>query len=139
MTDGAQDLMTLGTVDAPYWQALAAGEVRLPRCLGCRRWIWPPQRRCAACGAYGLTWEGVDPVGTVYSWTRTWYRFVPELDPPYIVLVAEVDGTDGARVLGLLDGPDDGLAVGCRIVGAVHPPSEATRGLPTLRWSLDAR
>jgi len=134
-----RDLSTLSTADAPYWLGLAEGELRLPRCTGCHRWLWPPQRRCAACGTYGLDWVSVEPVGSVYSWTRTWYPFVPERPLPYCVVLAEVDGTDGARLLGVLDGPDDRLAIGQRVTGRIHSASEESRGFPALRWSVDAR
>ena len=134
-----RDLAALGAADAPYWRWLAEGELRLPRCAGCRCWLWPPQRRCATCGTYGLDWVPVEPAGTVYSWTRTWYRFVPEREPPFCVVLAEVDGTDGARVLGVLEGSDAGLAIGRRVIGQIHPASDESRGFPTLRWSLDGR
>ena len=125
------------SVDAPFWRWLAEGQVRLPRCAGCGRWFWPAQRRCATCGTYGLDWVTVEATGSVFSWTRTWYRFVPDLEPPYCVVLVEVDGTDGARVLGLLEGPEEGLAIGRRAAGRIHPAADETRGLPTLRWSLD--
>ena len=32
-----------GDLDFPYWQGLAAHELRLQRCAGCATWVWAPQ------------------------------------------------------------------------------------------------
>jgi uncharacterized OB-fold protein len=81
----------------------------------------------------------VEPRGVVYSWTRTWYPFVPERagELPYSVVLAELPHAGGARLLGALDGSDDGLRIGRRVVGSIHPACAASRGFPTLRWSID--
>jgi uncharacterized OB-fold protein len=101
--------------------------------------MWPPEFRCAACGAFGLDWVPVEASGIVYSWTRTWYPFVPERadELPYCVVLAELPQAGGARLLGVLDGDDEGLRIGRHVRGTIHPPNDASRGFPTVRWSLD--
>jgi hypothetical protein len=126
--------------DDPYWEALEAGEFRLPRCAGCGRWTWPAHWRCGECGSWEFRWSAVEPTGTVYSWTRTWYAFDRTKeragDVPYVVVLVEVDGTDGARVLGVLAGDEAPLKIGARVTGAILPPSEKAQGYPSIAWSI---
>jgi acyl-CoA reductase-like NAD-dependent aldehyde dehydrogenase/uncharacterized OB-fold protein len=126
--------------DEEYWEGLEAGEFRLPRCAGCGRWTWPAHFRCGACGSWDFEWTRIEPTGTVYSWTRTHYAFdrtkarAPQV--PYVTVLAEVDGTDGARVLGVLAGDEAALRIGARVVGHIEPPSEQTLGYPAIRWTI---
>ena len=124
--------------DEPYWVGLAAGELRLPRCAACKKWLWPAHYRCGACGSWELAWIKQEPVGTVYSWTRTWYPFdrVHEraADVPYVIVVAEV--ACGACLLGVLKGGEDGLKIGAKVKGIIEPPSEKSKGYPSIQWAL---
>jgi len=126
--------------DEEYWKGLAAGELRLPRCAACKKWMWPAHYRCGACGAWQLEWIRQEPVGTVYSWTRTWYAFdrVHERakDVPYVIVVAEIASAGGACLLGVLKGGEDGLKIGAKVKGIIEPPSEKSKGYPAIRWAL---
>jgi len=75
----ADEIHVLATtgLDAPFWDGLADGAVRLPRCADCAQWVWPAQPRCPGCTSATLEWHDVRPNGRLYSWTRTWYPFVP--------------------------------------------------------------
>jgi uncharacterized OB-fold protein len=127
--------------DDPYWELLEAGEFRLPRCAGCQRWTWPAHWRCGECGSWDFLWAQLEPRGVVYSWTRTWYAFDRTKeraeDVPYVVLLVEVEGAGGARVMGVLEGDEHGLAIGAPVVGAIRPPSEKSKGYPSVVWSLE--
>jgi len=126
--------------DDPFWEALEAGEFRLPRCAGCGRWTWPAHWRCGECGSWDFVWTALPPKGTVYSWTRTWYAFDRTKeragDVPYVVLLVEIDGADGARVLGVLAGDDAALKIGAPVTGTILPPSEKAKGYPSVVWRL---
>ena len=126
--------------DDPYWEHLEAGEFRLPRCAGCGGWMWPAHWRCGQCGSWELEWVALPPAGVVYSWTRTWYAFdrtkERTADVPYVVLLVEVAGAGGARVMGVLAGAEDGVKIGAPVTGTIDPPSEKSKGYPALRWWL---
>ena len=85
-----------------------------------------------------MSWDQVEPEGSVYSWTRTWYPFVPGRADglPYVVVLAELPAAGGARVLGVLDGPEDGLEIGAAVTGRIAPPTAQTLDRPSLRWVL---
>ena len=126
--------------DDPYWAALEAGEFRLPRCAGCGRWTWPAHWRCGQCGSWDFDWRLLEPAGSVYSWTRTWYAFDRTKeragDLPYVVVLVEIDDAGGARVMGVLAGDDAPLTIGAPVTGTILPPSEKAKGYPSIVWSF---
>jgi uncharacterized OB-fold protein len=126
--------------DERYWEALEEGRFVLPRCSGCQRWMWPAHFRCGVCGSWDVDWQDVEPVGSVYSFTRTWYSFdrVRERadQVPYVVVLAEIPAAGNSRVLGVLKGDETGLASGAAVHGEIDPPSLLTKGYATIRWVL---
>ncbi|MGH9035598.1 MAG: Zn-ribbon domain-containing OB-fold protein [Acidimicrobiia bacterium] len=132
--------------DAPFWAGLGAGELRMPRCPECDRWRWPPEWICPECHSEQLHWEAVPATGRVYSWTRTWHAFVPELagHVPYVVVLVELPDAGGCRLLGLLvdDGArgarcprrDSEVRIGDPVVGVIQSPGPATGSVAVLRW-----
>lgn len=128
--------------DAGYWAGLEEGEFRMPRCPDCGTWRWPAHYRCAACGGWEQEWVAVEPTGTVYSWTRTWYAFdrtkAREPDVPYVVVLAEIPHAGNARVLGVLRGDEEKLRIGAPVTGSIDPPSEKSLGHAAIRWTVSA-
>ncbi|RLV48319.1 DNA-binding protein [Nocardioides mangrovicus] len=128
-----------GRVDFPYWDGLGRDELLVQRCTGCARWSWPADWRCPRCGSYDLGWEPVEPRGVVYSWVRTHLAFVPAYAElvPYVNVLVELPGADGARLMGLFTGPEEGLEVGSVVTGTFQAPSARTLDLSVLTWSLE--
>jgi len=128
-------------VDAPYWDGLGDGVLRIQRCEGCRAWRWPADWRCADCGGYELGWEEVEPSGIVYSWIRTRQPFVAAYADlvPYVNVLVELPHAGGARLMGLLTGPTEDVEIGRRVTGTFRPASPRTIDLPVLTWNLEER
>ncbi len=130
--------------DDEYWRYLEEGELRIPKCRNCHGWTWPAHFRCGTCGSWEFEWCPLDVAGTIsgtiYSWTRSWYAFdrVAERaeDLPYVTLLVEIEGAGGARLLGMLQGNEDALAVGMPVRGSILAPSEKTKGYPSLVWEM---
>ena len=126
--------------DDEYWRGLELGEFRLPQCAGCGKWMWPAHFRCGACGAWELKWIALPPEGRIFTWTRSWYAFdrVREraADLPYVTVVAEIPAADGARVIGMLEGSEASLRIGAPVRGRIAPPSEKSKGYPSVVWSI---
>lgn len=106
-----------------FWDATAAGELRLCRCRQCRTWMHPPQERCTEC-AGEVSWEQVAGTGVVYSYIIVRHPAVEGFEVPYVIAVTELDDTDGIRLnTRLLDiDPDQveiGMPVRVRIID--HP------------------
>ncbi|HEY0650469.1 Zn-ribbon domain-containing OB-fold protein [Phenylobacterium sp.] len=126
--------------DQPYWDGLAEGRVRFPRCAGCGRVHWPAVWRCGDCGSWEHAWFDVEPVGQVYTWSRTWHRFpgLESLSAPFISLVVTVDATEGRRLTGILEGDDAAIRIGARVRGRIATVEAAGRVVPALRWRVEA-
>lgn len=107
---------------APYWSGLAEGRLRLPHCRSCDRSWSPPAPRCPRCGAEDPDWVEVDGDGSVYSWVVV-RRALDEAfsgDLPYTIAVVELDGADGARVVGRLLPFDLPVQPGSRVRTVVY-------------------
>lgn len=125
-------------LDAPHWEGLRQGQLRIQHCTGCDTWIWSPRPICPACHGAELEWPSVDPVGTVYAWTRTWQPFSPEVvgHLPYVVVNVELPAAGNRRLLGvLLDGDGADVRIGAEVRGEFDVLADET-GYPVLRWRL---
>ncbi|MBA4024858.1 MAG: DNA-binding protein [Gordonia sp.] len=122
-------------LDQPYWDGLREGKLLLQRCGACAQWIWGPQWLCGTCHTFDPLWEEVDPVGTVYSWSRSWYPFITELADrtPYITVLVELAGAGNRRVLGILLGDEmQNVRIGDAVSGEFVRDEGST--WPLLRW-----
>ena len=89
-------------LNAELYAFWAQGELRLQRCAQCRTWRHPPRYRCAACGSAETTWDLASGRGRVFSWTITHRAVDPAFEPPYAVVVVELE--EGPRLVGNLAG-----------------------------------
>lgn len=97
----------------PFWDGLAAGEIRLQRCAACGSWVFYPRPRCTTCLSDALDWHTVSGHGTVYSFTvarqATHPAFAAEV--PQLLAIVELD--EGVRMTTtLVDATPDDLRVG---------------------------
>ena len=126
--------------DEEYWAALERGEFKLSRCSSCHTWMWPAHFRCGHCGSWEIAWEDVEPVGTIYTWTRN--HAVSDVikerraDLPYIAVLVELPQAGGARVAGVLLGDGAKVRIGAAVRGVVQPPDARARGYATMAWEI---
>lgn len=127
--------------DDEFWRGLERRVFQLQRCASCKRWTWPAHYRCGECGSWEFEWVSLAPMGRIFTWTRSHYAFDRVLerkeDLPYVTIVAEIPAADGARVMGVLKGDERQLRIGANVVGEILPPSEKTKGYPSLCWRID--
>lgn len=126
-------------LDTPHWEGLRVGRLLLQQCHDCAEWIWSPRPICPNCRSFELCWREVEPVGRVYSWTRTWQPFSPESTGhlPYVVVLVELPTAGGRRVLGVL-AHADGVTptIGAPVRGHIEQPPD-DQHWPLIRWRLD--
>lgn len=122
--------------DTPHWDGLREGVLLIQRCARCAQWIWAPRPICPACHSFETVWPEVEPVGTVYSWTRTWQPFSPEASGhlPYTVVLVELPGAGGVRTLGFLDG-EQTPTIGANVRGTIIQPPDDEHW-PLVHWTL---
>ena len=115
------------------------GRLLLQRCRACDGWIWSPRPICPACHSFDLDWQPVEPVGTVYSWTRTWQPFTRESTGhlPYVVVLVELTTAGRRRVLGVLSHADGVTPrIGAAVRGHIEAPPDEEHW-PLIRWELE--
>ena len=105
----------INELNAPFWNGLAAGEVRLQRCGGCGAHQYPPESFCYECGASDLSWVRVAGQGTVYSFIVVHQQYHKAFGEflPYTVAIVQLD--EGPRMLSAMLGLTRPIAIGERV------------------------
>ncbi|MFI0352264.1 Zn-ribbon domain-containing OB-fold protein [Actinomadura sp. 9N407] len=83
---------------APFWEGVAAGELRLQRCGGCERAVFYPRAVCPHCWGADLAWFAASGDGTIYSYTvahRAFGDFAEEV--PFTIALVDLD--EGVRMM----------------------------------------
>ena len=89
-------------VTGPFWQACAAGELRIQACASCGRRRMPPRPMCPWCRSLDARWDAVAPTGTVWSFAVPHPPLLPAYAErvPYAVLVVVLDDDPAIRLVG---------------------------------------
>lgn len=110
-----------------FFDGLASGRVRLPRCDRCQTVIWYPRRHCPSCGSGDVSWFDATGRGAVHSFTIVrrgqgeWAAAAP-----YVIAYVELE--EGPRVLANIVGSEpDAIRIGGLVeavieTGAAGPP-----------------
>jgi uncharacterized OB-fold protein len=56
----------------------ARGELRMPRCDACGRYVWYPETPCRHCGGAHLTWTTMSGRGALFSWSIVHFPWIPQ-------------------------------------------------------------
>jgi uncharacterized OB-fold protein len=124
-------------LDAPYWEGTLRHELWVQRCRTCRTWQWGPEWICHACRSFDLGWEQVAPAGRIYSWERVWHPVHPALADacPYTVLLVELPGAGGIRMVGNLVGdPLQPFAIGDEVVAEFEDHPDSATPFTLVQW-----
>ena len=102
---------------APYWDGIAAGELRLQRCADCGAWRWPARAICNRCRSFAAEWVKASGLGTVVSWIRTHQPFIRSFadDAPYATVEVRLDEQADIRLIGRLAEPAMAPEIGRRV------------------------
>jgi uncharacterized OB-fold protein len=99
----------------PFWEGCRAGELRIPRCRDCDRFVWYPASTCPGCGGTRHVWTRVSGRGRVFTWVRVHRAFLPGYADrvPFVTALVELEEDPRVRVATLLrDVPPGGPRVG---------------------------
>ena len=105
----------IDALNAPFWEGLAADEVRLQKCAGCGVHQYPAESFCYECGAKSLDWVKVAGEGTIYSFIVVHQPYHKAFKPflPYTVAIVQMD--EGQRMLSAMLGLEKPVAIGDRV------------------------
>ncbi len=82
----------------PFWEGLAAGELRLQRCSDCGRYVYYPRSLCPHCMCQDLVWVKASGRGRLYTYTIVRRAMNPAFqeDVPYVFAIVELE--EGPRM-----------------------------------------
>ena len=93
-----------GMFDGPLWEAVNRNEFRLQRCTDCSAVRYPPAALCPRCLSENSKWDLMGGRGRIKSWCVFHRQYFPEIPPPSLVVLAELD--EGPIVVANLIGAD---------------------------------
>jgi len=102
-------------VARPFWEGAAAGELRIPRCTACGRFVWYPAATCPGCGGGEHAWTRVSGRGRLFTWVTVHRAFLPGFDGrvPYVTALVELEEDPRVRLACFLrDVPASGPHIG---------------------------
>jgi uncharacterized OB-fold protein len=85
--------------NAHFWQGGEDGVLRLLRCQACGTYLHPPTPVCRACRSMRVAPEALSGRGVVHAYTVNHYRWLPDMEPPYVVALVELAEQAGLQLL----------------------------------------
>jgi hypothetical protein len=91
----------------PFWEGCRAGELRIPKCGTCGRFVWYPQLTCRGCGGGSFRWTAVSGRATLFTWVRVDRAFLPGYEGrvPFTTALVELEEDPAIRMATWLDNP----------------------------------
>lgn len=115
----------------PYWDGIAAGELRVQRCGGCGTLRWPARALCNRCHSFEANWVTLSGRGTVKSWVRTHQPFHPAFATPFVTLLVALEEQEDIQIVGAFADPGTEPAVGLPVEAAFRDVPDSG---PLLFW-----
>jgi uncharacterized OB-fold protein len=117
-------LPALDDVVRPFWTGGHRGQLLIERCAACGRWQHPPTGTCASCGGE-VAHEPVSGRGTVFTATVNHHPFHPDVPPPYVIAVVELEEQPDLRVVAdVVDCAPDAVEIGMPVEVAFEVQGE---------------
>ena len=126
-------------LDKPFWDGLAEDKLLLQRCNACNGWQWGPEWVCHRCHSFDLRFEETPAEGVIYSHERVWHPVHPALaeQGPYVIVLVELPGADGVRIVGNLVGdPMQPLVIGAPVTAVFEHHDDADPKHTLLQWAV---
>lgn len=111
MSDTYSDMGAADPTTEPFWQACAGQRLVVQCCRSCGAHQHYPRPFCLTCQADDLDWVQVSGRGTIYALTVMRLPVIPELVPPYLLALVDLD--EGPRLLTNI--VDDKASIGDRV------------------------
>jgi uncharacterized OB-fold protein len=96
VTGPARMVPTLDDDNREFWTSGALGELRLPYCATCERFVFPVSLRCPSCHG-SATYRAVSGRGHVFTYTVNHHRYHAEVPVPYVIGIVELLEQAGLR------------------------------------------
>lgn len=87
-----------------FWAAAKKGQLVVRECARCGALLHLPRAYCHICGSWSEQWRAIPGRGRLVSWTKVEHQVHPDFPVPYTVVLVELEGAPGARLVGHLPG-----------------------------------
>ena len=89
---------------APFYAGAGAGELRLPVCRTCGRFVWYPAATCPHCGGEGTSWVPTSGLGTLFTWAVVRRPFLSAFEEmvPFVTGLVALDEDPSVRIVTLI-------------------------------------
>ena len=103
-------------LDEHFWRGGASGRLLILRCDRCGFWLHPPGPVCRRCLAAALTPTAVSGLGRVRTFTVNHQPWFPDLPPPYVLAIVELEEQPELQLLTrLVDCPIEAARAGLAV------------------------
>jgi uncharacterized protein len=109
---------------AEYFAGAARGELVLPRCDSCNRFVWYPEEKCPHCDARSFTWTRVSGRGRVFTWTVVRRAFLPAFEEmvPFVTALVSLEEDPAVRIVSyIVDCEPEALAADLPVEAVFRP------------------
>jgi len=94
-----------------FWEGAARGELLIQRCASCGTLRHPPRPACPSCRSLEWDTQRAGGRGTVHSYVVHHHPPVPGFEPPYVVVLVELE--EGTRLVSnLVDADPSEVSIG---------------------------
>jgi uncharacterized OB-fold protein len=82
----------------PYYEAAARGDLAIPKCDECGRFVWYPREHC---GGERLTWVPTSGQGRLFAWTVVRHAFLPQFRDlvPFVTALVSLEEDAAVRIV----------------------------------------
>lgn len=123
----------------PFWDGLREEKIMVQRNPKTGVYQFPPQWMNHDDQSFDVQWVEAPPHGSIYSFTRSWHPVHPALREatPYIVVVVELEGCGGIRMLGnLLGDREQDVTIGAPVDAVFEHHKDAEPAFTLLQWRV---
>src|SRR6476469_337471 len=114
---------------AEFFAGAARGELVIPRCGECGRYVWYPAAECPDCASVGIRWVPVSGDATLFSWAVVRRPVLPAFEsmvPLVTALVALVEDPAVRLCTYIVDTEPDSLGADAAVHVTFRPLSFPT-------------
>ncbi len=94
---------------AEFFAGATRGELVVPRCVECDRWVWYPEAKCPTCGG-DLAWRTTSGRGNLFSWAVVQRPFLPAFSEmvPFVTALVSLEEAPEVRIVTYVVDADPG-------------------------------
>src|SRR5690606_10704926 len=87
--------------DAPMWESIQEGQMRLQRCSESGHFRYPPGPMCPVSMSMEYDWEPISGKGAIVSWTVFHRQYLPAYPAPHLVVAIRLE--EGPMMVAYMD------------------------------------